>query len=186
MVFLSEAAAERESHDEVVLKGRLEAALARLNPGLPRQAREEALRRVTQAEFPYLLEENRRLHRLLTEGVDVEYDATDGTLTAGKVRLIDFDAPANNDWLAVPQFTVIHGQKNRRNLLRLRQVHARRSAERILYRLYRHPYRGGRRQHPDGVRQLHRCLRHQPRCRGWRASNLTRKRSRRSMPRSTN
>jgi type I restriction enzyme R subunit len=61
-----------------------------------------------------LLEENRRLHKLLTEGVDVEYFAADGTLTAGKVRLIDFEDPAQNDWLAVGQFVVINGQNKRR------------------------------------------------------------------------
>ena len=105
---------ERESHDEVVLKRRLEEAVARLNPSLPAEARHDAIRRVLQAELPNLLEENRRLHRLLTEGVDVEYDADDGALTAGKVRLIDFDAPANNDWLAVSQFVVINGQAKRR------------------------------------------------------------------------
>ncbi|MDK2797673.1 MAG: type restriction enzyme subunit [Tepidiphilus sp.] len=105
---------ERESHDEVVLKARLERAVERLNPALPASARREAIRRVLQAELPNLLEENRRLHRLLTEGVDVEYDADDGALTAGKVRLIDFDAPANNDWLAVSQFVVINAQAKRR------------------------------------------------------------------------
>ncbi len=105
---------ERESHDEVVLKARLERAVARLNPTLPVAARHDAIRRVTQAELPNLLEENRRLHRLLTEGVDVEYDTDDGALTAAKVRLIDFDDPAKNDWLAVNQFVVIHGQAQRR------------------------------------------------------------------------
>lgn len=105
---------ERESHDEVVLKARLERAVERLNPTLPDSARREAIRRVTHAELPNLLEENRRLHRLLTEGVDVEYDADDGMLTAAKVRLIDFDDPANNDWLAVNQFVAIHGQTQRR------------------------------------------------------------------------
>ncbi|MFN3612484.1 type I restriction endonuclease subunit R [Tepidimonas sp.] len=105
---------ERESHDAVVLRKRLEDAMARLNPGLPEAARQEALRRVLQVERPALLEENRRLHRLMTEGVDVEYDAADGTLTAGKVRLIDFEHPPRNDWLAVPQFTVVHGAHQRR------------------------------------------------------------------------
>ena len=105
---------ERESHDEVVLKKRLEDAVARLNPTLPAEARQDAIRRVTQSELPVLLEENRRLHKLLTEGVDVEYFAADGTLTAGKVRLIDFEDPAQNDWLAVGQFVVINGQNKRR------------------------------------------------------------------------
>ncbi|CUB05977.1 type I restriction endonuclease subunit R [Tepidiphilus thermophilus] len=105
---------ERKSHDEVILERRLTAAVERLNPALPASARREAIRRVLQTELPNLLEENRRLHRLLTEGVDVEYDADDGALTAGKVRLIDFDDPANNDWLAVSQFVVINGQAKRR------------------------------------------------------------------------
>ncbi len=105
---------ERESHDEVVLKKRFEDAVARLNPGLPLEARQDAIRKVTQSELPSLLEENRRLHKLMTEGVDVEYYADDGTLTAGKVVLIDFEHPEQNDWLAVSQFVVINGQNNRR------------------------------------------------------------------------
>ena len=105
---------ERESHDEVVLRKRFEDAVARLNPGVPPEARQDAIRKVTQSELPALLEENRRLHRLMTEGVDVEYYAQDGTLTAGKVALIDFAHPESNDWLAVSQFVVINGQHNRR------------------------------------------------------------------------
>src|SRR5690606_19817140 len=105
---------ERESHGEVVLRRRVEDAVARLNPGVPPEARQDAIRKVTQCELPALLEENRRLHRLMTEGVDVEYYAQDGTLTAGKVALIDFENPENNDWLAVSQFVVINGQNNRR------------------------------------------------------------------------
>ena len=53
---------ERESHDEVVLKKRFEDAVERLNPGLPLEARQDAIRKVTQSELPSLLEENRRLH----------------------------------------------------------------------------------------------------------------------------
>jgi type I restriction enzyme R subunit len=105
---------EREAYDEVVLRGRLEAAVARLNPALPLEAQADAVRRLTQSELPNLLEENRRTHRLLTEGADVEYYADDGTLTADKVRLIDFGTPANNDWLAVQQFTVVSGSYRRR------------------------------------------------------------------------
>lgn len=105
---------ERESHDEVVLKRRFEDAVARLNPGLPLEARQDAIRKVTQSELPSLLEENRRIHKLITEGVDVEYYADDGTLTAGKVALVDFEHPELNDWLAVSQFVVINGQNNRR------------------------------------------------------------------------
>jgi type I site-specific restriction-modification system R (restriction) subunit len=65
--------------------------VARLNPALPPEPQADAVRRLIQSELPNLLEENRRLHRLLTEGADVEYYADDGTLTAGKVRLLDFE-----------------------------------------------------------------------------------------------
>ncbi|RQH85096.1 type I restriction endonuclease subunit R [Pseudomonas aeruginosa] len=105
---------ERESHDEVVLKKRFETSVARLNPGLPVEAHQDAVLRVMQVELPSLLEENRRLHKLMTEGVDVEYYADDGTLTAGTVALIDFEYPELNDWLAVSQFVVINGQNKRR------------------------------------------------------------------------
>jgi type I restriction enzyme R subunit len=80
---------ERESHAEVVLKRRFEDAVARLNPHLPPEARQDAGRKLIQSELPSLLEENRRIHRLLTEGVDLEYYADDGTLTAGKVAEVD-------------------------------------------------------------------------------------------------
>ncbi len=105
---------ERESHDEVVLKKRFVDAVTRLNPGLPLDATQDAIRKVMQSELPSLLEENRRIHKLMTEGVDVEYYAEDGTLTAGKVALLDFERPDQNDWLAVSQFVIIAGQYNRR------------------------------------------------------------------------
>ncbi len=105
---------ERDSHGDVVLKRRFEDAVALLNPHIPAEARHEAVRKVTQSELPSLLEENRRIHKLVTEGVDVEYYANDGTLTAGKVALIDFEQLQRNDWLAVSQFVVINGQNSRR------------------------------------------------------------------------
>jgi type I restriction enzyme, R subunit len=105
---------ERESHDQVILTRRLTEAVARINPNVPDEARADAVRKLTQTEFPTLLEENRRIHKLLTEGVDVEYYDRDGTLKAGKVNLIDFHNLDNNDWLAVNQFVVIAGTYNRR------------------------------------------------------------------------
>ena len=105
---------ERAAYDEMVLAGRLAASVARLNPTLPAEARADAIRRLTQSELPNLLEENRRIHRLLVEGADVEYYAEDGVLTAGKLRLIDFEMPANNDWLAVQQLVVVAGHARRR------------------------------------------------------------------------
>ncbi|MBK1700233.1 type I restriction endonuclease subunit R [Thiococcus pfennigii] len=107
-------APERASYGDVVLVARLRATLARLNPHLPPEALEEVVKQVQQTATPSLVEENRRLHRLLVEGVDVEVPRADGSIGGDKARLIDFDEPENNDWLAVNQFTVIEHQGHRR------------------------------------------------------------------------
>ncbi len=107
-------APERASYGDVILRGRLEAAVARLNPDVPPDTREDAIKRVIGAESASLVEENRRLHRLLVEGVDVEFHADDGTIRGDKVRLIDFDNPDANDWLVVDQMVVIEDGHNRR------------------------------------------------------------------------
>ena len=107
-------ASERGSHDEVLLAGRLREALVRLNPDLPAAALEEVLRKVRQTETPSLVEENRRLHRYLIEGVPVEVAREDGSIGGDAARLIDFDDIEANDWLAVNQFTVIEHEHNRR------------------------------------------------------------------------
>lgn len=107
-------APERESYADVVLVGRLTSAIERLNPSIPSEARGDALRKVLATERPSLVEENRRLHRLMVEGVDVEFYAEDGTIRGDKVRLVDFDDPSANDWLATSQFTVIENGNNRR------------------------------------------------------------------------
>ena len=106
--------AERASHEEVVLMGRLRAAVARLNPDLPERVHEEAIRKLTVVELPSLLEENRRLHRALVQGVKVEYRDAEGRTSYPSVRLLDFDEPENNDWLVVDQFTVVEGDNKRR------------------------------------------------------------------------
>ena len=54
------------------------------------------------------------MHRLLVEGVPVEYPRADGSLGGDIVRVIDFDDPANNDFLAVNQFTVVENKHERR------------------------------------------------------------------------
>lgn len=108
------ATPERTSYRDVTLSGRLVAAIDRLNPDLPSEARADALRRVEQAEYPTLIEENRQLHGFLVKGVPVEFYGEDGVLRGDHVRLLDFDDPDANDWLAANQFTVIENKTNRR------------------------------------------------------------------------
>lgn len=107
-------APEREAYADVVLTPRLIEAIERLNPSIPLEARGDALRKVLATEKPSLVEENRRLHKLMVEGVDIEFYSDDGTIRGDKVRLIDFDNLAANNWLATGQFTVIEGGVNRR------------------------------------------------------------------------
>ncbi len=109
-----ELTAERASYQDVVLLDRLQGAIDRLNPTVPAEAREEALRKVTRVQAPSLVASNRAFHRMLTEGVDVEYQGEDGRVVGDKVWLFDFDYPSKNDWLAVNQFTVIEDRHNRR------------------------------------------------------------------------
>ncbi|WP_395743441.1 type I restriction endonuclease subunit R [Prosthecobacter sp.] len=109
-----EPAAERDSFGEVVLVRRLREALRQLNPAIPEEAREEALRKVLRVAIPSLVQTNRAFHRLLRDGVDVEYARPDGSTKNDKAWLVDFSDVRANDWLAVNQFTVIEGQHNRR------------------------------------------------------------------------
>ena len=109
-----EPTAERESFSEVLLVGRLREAIRQLNPAIPEDAREEALRKLLRLATPSLLQTNRAFHRLLREGVPVEYPRSDGSIAGDHVRLVDFTAVAANDWLVVNQFSVSDGQHNRR------------------------------------------------------------------------
>jgi type I restriction enzyme, R subunit len=105
---------ERGSYGDVVLQGRLLRALKALNPGLLDSLHDDVTRKIYQSETPSLIEENRRLHRLLVDGVDVEVMRDDGTVSGEKAWLIDFENPENNDFLAVNQFTVIEQGFDRR------------------------------------------------------------------------
>jgi len=105
---------ERVSYDQVLLVVRLRNALARINPHLPSETLDDVLRKLQQTETPSLVEENRRLHKYLTEGVPIEVAREDGSIGGDVARLIDFIDVDANDWLAVNQYTVIEGQRNRR------------------------------------------------------------------------
>jgi type I restriction enzyme, R subunit len=107
-------AAERRGYDEVVLARRLRDALTRLNPALTADALEEAFRKLTRPGGADLVRRNRSLHRVLVDGVTVEYRDRDGGIRGAQVRVIDFDEPGNNDCLAVDQFGVVENKHNRR------------------------------------------------------------------------
>ena len=105
---------ERDDYEQVILDARLRSVVAELNPGLSGDALEDALRRLTRPPGPTREARNRALHRLLVDGVTVEYVDTNGAVRGAQVRVIDFDLPEANDWLAVNQFTVVENKHERR------------------------------------------------------------------------
>jgi type I restriction enzyme R subunit len=99
---------------DAILERHLRRALTRLNPGLPPEALDDAYRRLIRADAPSLIERNRAVHRMLVDGITVEHRRAEGSIAGAQARVIDFDTPENNDWLAVNQFTVSEGQRTRR------------------------------------------------------------------------
>ena len=108
-----EPAAERENYGEVILSRRLKDALRRINPSVPAEALEDAFRKVTRPSSPSLVGNNRSFHKMLADGIEVEY-RHEGRIKGDKVWLVDFEDLDNNDWLAVSQFTVVENHINRR------------------------------------------------------------------------
>ena len=104
--------AERANYDQVVQ--RLTDAIDTLNPDLPYAARDDALRKLTRPDGATLETRNRSFHRMLVDGVSVEYREHDGSIRGDQVKVVDFDNPWNNDWLAVNQFTVTESGHERR------------------------------------------------------------------------
>ena len=107
-------AAERDDYAEAFLPHRLRNALERLNPNLPATAQDDAYRALTRPEGATLEVRNRAFHRLLVEGIAVEYQQPNGGVRGAQAQVVDFDNPANNDWLAVNQFTVVENKRERR------------------------------------------------------------------------
>jgi type I restriction enzyme R subunit len=114
-VYLSpeEQETERQNLSDIVLRGRLKSAIEKLNPNIPEEAREQALREVLNLPSQNLVENNEAFHQMLTDGVGVEYQKNGETI-GDRVWLIDFENPLNNDLLVCNQFTVIENEKTKR------------------------------------------------------------------------
>ena len=96
---------ERGDYRQVVLVDRLRDAIARLNPAIPDVAREDALKQVLDLGVPSQLAANRQFHKLLVNGVPVQYQKAGDTL-GDRVRLVDFANVAANEWLAINQYSI--------------------------------------------------------------------------------
>ena len=112
-----ELGAERSDYRDVVLVGRLRSALVRLNPGLPADAIDDAVKTVLRAESQVVMTENWRAYQLLTQGVPVQYRTVDGVIRDVRAHLVDWANPAGNDLVAINQFTVIGRTQRRPDVL---------------------------------------------------------------------
>ena len=108
----------RASYAEVLFPTTLRDALGRLNPDLPEEALGAALQQLTHPQGATVEARNRALHRLLVDGVPVEYRGADGAIRGSQARAIEFDQPDANTWSAVNQFTVTeHGNTRRPDIV---------------------------------------------------------------------
>lgn len=104
---------ERESYSDVLLKGRLRNKVYEVNAGIPAEAIEQALKEIIRSDSTDLLSNNEKFHKLLTDGIEVEY-RKDDVVRGDKVWIIDFDNPNNNEFLVCNQFTIIENNINKR------------------------------------------------------------------------
>ena len=104
---------ERTQFEEVLLPERLRKAVGRINPFIPKDVREDAIKELNRLNSPELITNNESFHRMLTEGIKVTY-RKDGANRGDLVWLIDFKNPENNDFLVTNQFTVVENDINKR------------------------------------------------------------------------
>ncbi len=109
-----EAGGERQHTGQVVLEDRLRDAVLRLNPDVPAEARDEAIRKVLAVSSPMLVDANHMGWHQLANGVTVEYQRDDQSIGYAQVRLADFEDATENDWLATNQITFSSGHYSRR------------------------------------------------------------------------
>jgi len=95
----------RQSFEETLLPDLLKDAVARINPTIPAEVREDAIKQLQRLSSPDLIANNEAFHRMLTQGIKVTY-RKDGGSRGDLVWLIDFNDPENNDFVVLNQYTV--------------------------------------------------------------------------------
>jgi type I restriction enzyme R subunit len=97
----------RKDDSEVVLTRYFGEALVKLNPGLPQEAYEAAIREITSATVAQsLIHANREKYQLLRDSVLVPYRDEKGSLKHARLRMFDFDNPENNHFLCVRELWI--------------------------------------------------------------------------------
>jgi type I restriction enzyme R subunit len=105
--FGNEGTFGRKDETEIVLTRYLGEALIKLNPGLPQEAYQAALREITSATVSQsLLHANREKYKLVKDGVQVSYRDERGTLKRTRLRVFDFGNPEANHFLCVRELWI--------------------------------------------------------------------------------
>ena len=107
-------APERKSDKDVVLHERLEKALRKINSDIHPRFIEKAIHELTLEKSPNLLENNLTFHENLINGIEVEDYDNEGQSIVEIVKIVDFEHPQNNDFLAVNQLTIVNGDYTKR------------------------------------------------------------------------
>ncbi|OLO08895.1 DEAD/DEAH box helicase [Salinicola sp. MH3R3-1] len=107
------SAPERADYRQVLLLADCEAALSQLNPQLPEEAIQQAMAQVSKPESPDPVLANRAFHRLLLDGIPVQYKQDDETVH-DRAFLIDFEHVEANRFRAINQFTITGTKQPRR------------------------------------------------------------------------
>jgi type I restriction enzyme R subunit len=104
---------ERGGYEDVLLMGRLQAAMSKLNPSIPAGVIQSAARKLSRIAASNMLADNEEFHRLLVDGVPVEY-RRGSDIKGDYVRVVDFENPLNNEFLVVNQYTIVQNNNNKR------------------------------------------------------------------------
>jgi len=103
----------RGDYHDVVLQEVLTQAIIRINPHLSEECTQQVVAQVLKPESLDLMTNNRAFHRMLLEGVPVQYKIDD-KIKHDTAFLIDFEKVGNNRFMAVNQFTVTGIKQPRR------------------------------------------------------------------------
>lgn len=91
---------------QVILPQNVKNALVRLNPGVPQAVLDEAYQLLANPSEATLIARNETIYHYLTDGIKICHKTATGEDTATDVKIVDFNNPENNEFLAVNQFAV--------------------------------------------------------------------------------
>ncbi|MBA7528763.1 hypothetical protein ES705_20953 [subsurface metagenome] len=97
----------RITEKEIVLKRYLKRAIQKLNPNLPETVYDTAVKQITEISYTRsLIRQNREKYDLFTNGVLVKYKDENNQTKKVRIKLFDFEEPANNHFLIVRELWI--------------------------------------------------------------------------------